>query len=140
MTTAYLLQHVRTIDGQDDVKVIGVYSSKTLARDAITRLSTAQGFRDGGEFSIDPYELDEDHWKEGYVTLVTLHVPLLDEGTDVWRPIQAELLSENRYRVLGPMPEDEAWEFPPDSIVSAVERELSSGPCLVAEKPRSGAA
>jgi hypothetical protein len=49
--------------------------------------------------------------------LETIYVPLLDEGTDVWRPVEATRLAENVYIVLGVMPDDEAWAFPPDSRV-----------------------
>jgi len=46
-----------------------------------------------------------------------VYMPLLDEGTEVCRPIQAEPLGDGRYRVLGPVPEDGVWEFLPGSIV-----------------------
>jgi hypothetical protein len=50
---------------------------------------------------------------------VTIYMPLLDEGTEVWRPVQAEAQSSNAYLILGPMPEGEAWAFPPGSVVFA---------------------
>ena len=73
MTTVYVLQHVvREFEDDEDVKMIGVYSSESDARQAIARLADQPGFRDHpGGFQIDPYELNKDHWTEGFVTVVT---------------------------------------------------------------------
>jgi hypothetical protein len=38
----------------------------------------------------------------------TIFMPLLDEGTEVWRPVKAIRKSDG-YLVLGPMPSDEVW-------------------------------
>jgi hypothetical protein len=67
----------------------------------------------------------------------TIHIALLGEGTEVWRPVQAEPIGPELYFVLGPIPEDEEWAFPPGSLVRCVMRELSGdrgrvAACLVA--------
>ena len=62
----------------------------------------------------------------------TIYMPLIDEGTDVWRPVLAERLGESRYRVLGPAPELEQWLFSPASIVRVELRPLSEGDVQVA--------
>ncbi len=64
--------------------------------------------------------------------LVTLYMPLLDEGVEVWRPVQAEALPNGLYLVHGPMSDDELWQFQPGSIVGATLRQLSEGVRLVA--------
>jgi hypothetical protein len=64
----------------------------------------------------------------------TIYVYLLDEGTDVWRPVQAERLADGRYRLLGFMPDDECWEFPSGSVVRVRLKMLSGGNELVAER------
>jgi homoserine kinase type II len=66
--TVYILQHARPKDdGDEDEKLIGVYSSSAAAEAAIERLRTQPGFRDWpSEFHIDPYDLDVDHWTEGF--------------------------------------------------------------------------
>jgi hypothetical protein len=74
----YLLWHIHPIDGDVGEKLIGVYSTDELARDAASRLARAPGFVDlpdlvadddgAGGFLISQYTLDEDHWTEGYVT------------------------------------------------------------------------
>lgn len=56
---------------------------------------------------------------------VTIHIPLLDEGTDVWRPAEALLREDGNYEVLGPIPETERWAFLPGSIVRCRLRALS---------------
>jgi homoserine kinase type II len=68
--TVYLLWHVHQLDNDDDEKLIGIYSSPATANAAIARLRTQPGFRDLPEgFEMEAYELDEDHWTEGFVTV-----------------------------------------------------------------------
>ena len=64
----YVLQHVHSlVNGVEDAKLIGVYSSRDNALAAITRLSCAPGFSEASHgFTIDEYPLDEDHWVNGY--------------------------------------------------------------------------
>jgi hypothetical protein len=71
LTKAYVLQHVHSFeDGTEDVKFIGVYSSRENAQAAITRLGQAPGFSDApAGFHIDEYQVDNDQWVEGYSTL-----------------------------------------------------------------------
>ena len=74
MTTAFVLQHVRP--KEDDVKLIGVYSSRENAQAAVSRLGRAPGFSDDPDgFHIDEYQMDQDHWTEGFGSLN--NVPLL---------------------------------------------------------------
>jgi len=67
----YLMQHAHSMqDGEEDVKFIGVFSSREKAQAAIARLSQAPGFSDAlTGFHIDEYQIDKDHWVEGYSTL-----------------------------------------------------------------------
>ena len=71
MNKVYVLQHVHSLeDGADDVKLIGVYSSKENAQAAIARLAQAPGFCGApAGFHIDEYQIDKDQWVEGYSTL-----------------------------------------------------------------------
>jgi homoserine kinase type II len=71
VTKVYVLQHEHVMeDGTEDVKFIGVYSSRENAQAAIARLSQAAGFSDAVTgFHIDEYPLDRDQWVEGYSTL-----------------------------------------------------------------------
>ncbi|MDR1305695.1 MAG: hypothetical protein LBK76_10825 [Verrucomicrobiales bacterium] len=65
----------------------------------------------------------------------TLYVRLMDEGTEVFRPTEAELLSDGCFKLLpieGYDPDDENWEFPPGSIVRAIERKLDGEKALIA--------
>ena len=73
MTKVYVLQHVHSLeDGEEDVKFIGVYSSRENAEAAITRLRRAPGFSDAQDgFHIDEYQVDKDQWVEGYSTLAS---------------------------------------------------------------------
>ncbi len=64
----YVLEHVHSqANGWEDVKFIGVYSSRENALAAIKRLSGAPGFAEAASgFHIDEYQVDKDHWVEGY--------------------------------------------------------------------------
>jgi hypothetical protein len=67
----YVLQHVHALgDDDEDVKMIGVYSSHASAEAAVERLRRQPGFCDAPDgFCIDRYPFDKDHWAEGYMTV-----------------------------------------------------------------------
>lgn len=63
--------------------------------------------------------------------LATVFVRLLDEGTDVWRPVQARRLGDTTYQIADdPVPDHEAWSFQPGDIVVVEQR--PDGQSLVA--------
>ena len=84
MKTVYLVQHLHMLpDEIEDVKTIGIYSSRETAEAAVDRLKHQPGFQDlpnlvdEADFSrpgtpegfyIDAYEIDSDHWESGYIT------------------------------------------------------------------------
>jgi hypothetical protein len=64
----------------------------------------------------------------------TIYVALLNEGTDVWRPVEA-IPVKGGYQLIAADGYDinlEEWEYPPGSNVRCEMRELSGGPTLVA--------
>jgi hypothetical protein len=69
MRAVFVVLHVHELDlDHEDVKLIGVYSSRQRAEEAVVRLSACPGFRDSPDtFHIDEYKVDRDHWEEGYV-------------------------------------------------------------------------
>ena len=81
MITVYLVQHLHLLDEVEDIKIIGIYRSEAAAMMAINRVKNHPGFcdfpnvvdsaqeGDNQGFHICPYDLDSDHWTEGYVTL-----------------------------------------------------------------------
>jgi hypothetical protein len=76
------------------------------------------------------------NWSGGLDLVREVYVRLLDEGTDVWRPVAATALADGTYILsdASPMPADENWEFPPGSRVVAEEKtfEGKTRPELVA--------
>ncbi len=57
-------------DGGEDELLIGVYRTEDDAKAAIERLRTRQGFAEHPKwFQIEKYELNKDHWTEGYKTV-----------------------------------------------------------------------
>jgi len=68
----YLLWHTHVddrLEGGEDVKLIGVYSSIDEANSAIERKGNYEGFMDYMDgFEISTYTLDKDSWSEGFVT------------------------------------------------------------------------
>jgi hypothetical protein len=81
MKSVFVLQHVHTLPGgEEDIKLVGVYSSEALALKAVARVSSQPGFRDDpvvidpdsekmAGFQIENYVIDVDHWTEGFVTV-----------------------------------------------------------------------
>ena len=70
MNHVFLLWHVHETQPCDDEKLIGVYESQDAVQAAVERLRVQPGFRDTPEgFKIDRYEINKDHWTEGYVTV-----------------------------------------------------------------------
>lgn len=61
--------------------------------------------------------------------LVTVMMPLLDEGVDVWRRVKAEALPSGWYRVLSRIDrrDDEQWTFEVGDVVVCEQRQLSDG-------------
>jgi hypothetical protein len=134
MEYVYVLHHVREDDElREDAKLIGVYRSQSSAEEAVTRLSSQPGFSDYPQgFEIDELRLDKDHWEEGFVRVIGVLMPLEDEGTEVWRPVETQLLSDDRFEIIGPMPDDEIWRYPPGSIVRCEVQKREGGEALVA--------
>ena len=66
---AYLLWFVREHEQEEDTELlIGAYDSEQNARAAIERLKGKLGFEDFPQgFQIAPYEVNKDHWTEGFV-------------------------------------------------------------------------
>jgi hypothetical protein len=56
-----------------------------------------------------------------------VYVAILDEGTAVWRPVAAERVSGDVFRLTGPVPEGEQWEFQPGELVRCDMRAFSGG-------------
>ncbi|UUU32103.1 hypothetical protein JIX56_20570 [Streptomyces sp. CA-210063] len=56
----------------DDVKLLGVYSSRDKAQERIVRARVLPGFRDEPKcFYIEEFTVDADEWKDGFVTVMT---------------------------------------------------------------------
>ncbi|WP_425601688.1 DUF7336 domain-containing protein [Dyella subtropica] len=82
MSKVFVLQHLHVLaSGKEDVKMLGVYSSEPSAHAAVHRLRQLPGFRDHPHiinpsmcsddqgFHIGKYDVDQDHWTEGYATV-----------------------------------------------------------------------
>jgi hypothetical protein len=73
-------------------------------------------------------------------TFTTIHIHLLDEGVEVWRPVKAVHVRGDIYRILDTPTAYEKWEFPTGDV-RCKWRRLSGdggnlGDCLVAfERP-----
>jgi len=79
--SVFVVEHLHVFDdGEESAKLIGIYSTKSAAEEAVERLKTKPGFRDAPEgFTVDLYRLDEDHWTEGYVTVKHGSLEMEDE-------------------------------------------------------------
>ena len=59
--------------------------------------------------------------------MAIIYMALLNEGTDVWRPVDATPLSADTYRVEGEMPAGEQWAFAPGTIVRCERKTFGGG-------------
>jgi hypothetical protein len=135
MASIFVLRHSYEVGDRDEIKLIGVYDSRGDAEAAATRLASKPGFREHPSgFHIAEFQIGKDHWTEGFSSVVTVMVPLLDEAVDVWRPVHAEVLPHARYRIVteNSHPEDERWAFSTGEVVRCEERELEGRRALVA--------
>lgn len=71
LNAVYVVEHLHTLPGsEEDAKLIGVYTSESEAAAACDRLRKQPGFsRTPDGFTIEKYELNKDHWPEGFVTM-----------------------------------------------------------------------
>ncbi|MEV6073325.1 hypothetical protein AB0L82_42840 [Nocardia sp. NPDC052001] len=54
---------------EDEIKLLGVYSSEQRAQERILQARTLPGFEDEPDcFHIDRTRVDRDHWTSGYFT------------------------------------------------------------------------
>jgi hypothetical protein len=68
--------------------------------------------------------------------IAEIYVALLDEGVNVWRPVQAERLRDSMYRILDQHYDRsiETWQFGPGDVVLCEMVESSDGLILAATK------
>ena len=54
-------------------------------------------------------------------------MPLLNEGTDCWRPVDAKQCEDGGFEILGIMPAGEVWQFAPGNRVRCQEKRFADG-------------
>ena len=87
---------------------------------------------------FDPVNSSYDCDRAFMTRTVEIHIRLLHEGTECSRPTQALELENGLFKVLPTSnydPEDEVWEFPPDSIVRSEVRQSEGKEFLLAVTP-----
>lgn len=93
MISVFVVQHEYEWLGRDEVKFIGVYATQSDAEAAVSRLRLQPGFRDWpAGFVIHECDLGEDHWTEGFSTMVNILVPSMQKESEyhaavtAWQP------------------------------------------------------
>ena len=61
----------------------------------------------------------------------TIYLKLRNEGTDAWRPVGAEPIAADSYRILDSPADGEEWPVAQNEIVECERRTLSGEECLV---------
>jgi hypothetical protein len=51
-----------------------------------------------------------------------IYMPLVEEGTDCWRPVRAVRIAEDIFEIIDQIPSDESWKFAPASRVRCRNR------------------
>lgn len=78
-----------------------------------------------GETKFQPRMDTDEH---GFKTSATIHVCLLDEGVDVWRPVSAEHIRDNIYKITETPPDNaEKWQFACGDNVCCQDKRFSDG-------------
>ena len=54
-------------------------------------------------------------------------MPLIDEGTECWRPVRAVQIGTDMFEVADTIPEDETWAFAPFSRVRCRDKVFADG-------------
>lgn len=98
MDQVFILHHSYELEDVEEIKLIGVYTSKDLAELAIERLKTKPGFCNRPEdFSISEYTLNQDSWIEGFSTMTVIEVK---NKNNQWQSVQAEITHDGNYRII----------------------------------------
>ncbi len=70
-----------------------------------------------------------DHGWRNLAEPVAIFVALLEEGVDVWRPVQARSLDRELFRIIGVEADtsEETWQFPTGAIVRCEQKRFADG-------------
>lgn len=75
MRNVYLVQHCYEYNVTDEikeenVKIIGIYSSRKKAEEVVKKYKEIKGFSRFPDdcFYIDKYKLNQDYWRDGFIT------------------------------------------------------------------------
>jgi len=74
-----------------------------------------------------------------------IYVELRDEGTPVWRPVEAVHVADDLYRIVqaNAQPDDESWQFEKGSLVRCKSKRTQEGDLILVaqeqinERPQS---
>lgn len=68
MKTVFLLQHVHEFeDGHEDIKLIGIFSTKLMAEEVLAKVEMQPGFAEHPQgFEISEHTIDRASWLEGF--------------------------------------------------------------------------
>tara|TARA_R110000868_G_C10880914_1_gene762953 strand:+ start:1421 stop:1645 length:225 start_codon:yes stop_codon:yes gene_type:complete len=58
---------------------------------------------------------------------IEIFVPLLEEGTEVWRPVKAESLNNDLFKIISINESDETWEFTTGQTVKCITKTFADG-------------
>ena len=119
MNSVFILQHSYESGDCDETQFIGVYSSRLEAESAIKRLSVKNGFKyrvDG--FVISEYEINKDHWSEGFSTITAIQVKAINGE---WITVEAKCLPNEEYMIIEKYENDKLGEFKDGDIVKCKE-------------------
>lgn len=125
MKSVFLVHHSYELDGCDETKLIGVYSSEEIAKQTVEKFKLYKGFKEKPDcFSVDEYELDADNWVGGYSISTNIQV----RNAERWVTVEAEILPDGNYKIEHNYHEDETGqEFSFGDIVRCEERTDEEG-------------
>lgn len=119
MNEVWIVQHSYDLDGCEETKFIGVYSSRGKAQAAVVRLRKQPGFCERPKcFFVYRYTLNVDHWTEGFYTLSNIQVRNLSTEGPEWIVVEAHALPDGNYKIKKHKTEDDdSWQFKDNTVV-----------------------
>lgn len=121
MKAVFVVEHSYELNGIDETKFIGVYSSKKEAENAISKLKLQAGFKDRpNDFHLNKVEINKTAWTEGYVTIEDIETKDINGN---WKTVAAEKLANGNYLLIEKYENHLLGEFKNNDIVQCELRD-----------------
>lgn len=100
MEYVYVLHHSYELDGHEETKLIGIYSTRQKAKKTAKELSVQPGFNLYPDcFVINKHKIDKDNWTEGFKISYNICVSSSNKNSDNIDYVIADFVKDDIFRV-----------------------------------------